>query len=138
MSPVEAKAWADIVISIVVAVGGGGTVAAVIGYMKSKREPPAHIAPPTPAGGIAQQIGGMVLSQTAVEGITAALNALAVAYTAHTLQCAADNKSRREEMEAQRKHERDLASDAQREMKTLNDHLDTLGTRIKNMPGCGA
>jgi hypothetical protein len=123
----DVKPWVDMLVALMSAGGGGAILLAFMGWMKAKHERPDHIAPPVPATGMAQQIGGMVMAQSATDGIIAGLNSLAAAHTSHTAWCMTDAKTRQETEDRWHK-----------DFKTLSDHIDTLNDRLKNLPGCGA
>jgi len=110
-------------------VGGGGAVLlAVVGWMKAKHEKPAHIADPPGVGssGMAA-LGGMVMGRQLGEDIVTALNNMAASQDRCTLV-----------REQEIRQAREIGDMRHREMRTLNDHLDTLCDRLKNLPGCGA
>jgi len=128
MSADDVKPWIDMLVTLLSAGGLGGIFLAVLGWMKAKHERPAHIAPdPSMGSGALAQLGGMVMGRQTGEEIILALNAIAASQDRCTLV-----------REKEIRVAQELSDVRHREMRTLNDHLDTLCDRLKNLPGCGA
>lgn len=128
MSADEVKPWIDMLVTLLSAGGLGGIFLAVLGWMKAKHERPSHIASdPNVGPGALAQIGGMVMGRQTADELILGLNAMASAQDRCTLV-----------REKEIRVAQELAEMRHREFRTLNDHLDTLCDRLKNLPGCGA
>jgi len=128
MSADDVKPWVDMLIALMSVGGGGAVLLAVIGWMKAKHEKPAHIADPPGVGSAGMAaLGGMVMGRQLGDDIVSGLNALAASQDRCTLV-----------REQEIRLAREISDLRHGEMRKLNDHLDTLGDRLKNLPGCGA
>jgi len=127
MSADEVKPWIDLLVTLLTGGGVGGIILAMLGYMKAKRERPPHIADPNVGGGALAQIGGMVMGRQTADEMIAALNSIAAAQDRCTLV-----------REKEIRVAQELGETRHREIRVMNDRLDTLCDRLKNLPGCSA
>lgn len=124
MAADDVKPWVDILVTLLTGGGLGGIVLAFLGWMRAKHERPDHIAPPNVGATAMGQIAGMVMGQQSVTDMIDALRAIASAQDRCTLV-------REQEIRLYR----DISDVRHREMRALNDHLDTLNDRLKAIPG---
>jgi len=121
MSPDDVKKWLDLLVVLIGSGGVGTIILAFIGYWKARAE-----RPPPPNGNIGHpgmaQIAGMVMGQSQLDDIIGALRLLATAMSAQAI--AVENHMRAT---------RDTSDTRHGEARRLNDHLDTIGDRLKDV-----
>jgi len=123
MSADDVKPWIDLLVTLLTGGGVGGILLAVIGWMKAKREKPDHVAAePTVGQNALAHIGGMVMGRQLGEEIVTNLAALAASQDRCTLV-----------REQEIRLAREISDQRHGEMRKLNDHLDTLCDRLKNI-----